>query len=120
MTKNTFTLIDFPLALPSPLNTAPKSRLPKRKRGGQPGNHNARTHGFYAAVLTPEQEEEARRITSEEGLDPELANMRVRLHAVILSNPDNPGLSVKPRMTLPGIIAPVWVERINAFLKPSL
>ena len=26
----------------------------RKKRGGQPGNQNARKHGFYANTLTPE------------------------------------------------------------------
>ena len=28
---------------------------PKRKRGGQPGNQNARKHGSYSKRLTPQQ-----------------------------------------------------------------
>ena len=31
------------------------STAPKRKRGGQPGNHNRRTHGFYSASFTKKE-----------------------------------------------------------------
>jgi len=43
----------LPLELPPPTPrhplVSPKPGVVKRKRGGQPGNHNARKHGFYAA-----------------------------------------------------------------------
>ena len=32
-----------------------EKRTPKRKRGGQTGNSNARRHGMYAAGLNAEQ-----------------------------------------------------------------
>ena len=38
-------------------NGSPKNTPAVRKRGGQPGNQNARKHGFYARTLTPEQTE---------------------------------------------------------------
>ncbi len=30
----------------------------KRKRGGQPGNHNALKHGYYAKAMTAEEQED--------------------------------------------------------------
>jgi hypothetical protein len=35
----------------------------KRKRGGQPGNQNARTHGRYSRVTTPEEAEVVRAVS---------------------------------------------------------
>jgi len=43
------------------MNTAKKeltkTALPLKTRGAQPGNRNARTHGFYSRELTPGQME---------------------------------------------------------------
>ncbi len=105
------TIYNFPLALPPPaltctepsrssLSSGPGApvqkahRRPKKSRGGQPGNHNASKHGLYSSDLTSEQQEEFRRIVSEEGLDPQLAFLRLKLMSVILNDP-GVGLIVK-------------------------
>ena len=51
---------------PAPaIDTAPlhrplrPTRRPRRKRGGQPGNQNARKHGVYSALKPAEHAEEA-------------------------------------------------------------
>ena len=71
-------------------NGSPKNTPAVRKRGGQPGNQNARKHGFYARTLTPEQTEaqdDARIIAD---LEEKTAVMRVKL-ADLLAYPDTPG-----------------------------
>ena len=55
----------------------------KRKRGGQPGNQNARKHGLYSKHLTPEEEKHLEGIDEHTGLEPEIALLRLRLNAML-------------------------------------
>ena len=70
------------------LNMAPV-RINKRKRGGQPGNSNARRHGFYSPVLTIDETNQLWQAVYLEGSDPSLAMLRIKLAAVLSRNPDN-------------------------------
>ncbi len=58
-------------------------RREKRKRGGQPGNRNARTHGFYAAGLTPEELDALWYAVNVEGGNVEVAAVRIKLQAAL-------------------------------------
>jgi len=53
----------------------------KRKRGGQKGNRNARKHGFYSGTLSPAETSQLWNITNLEGIDPEIAFIRVKLQS---------------------------------------
>ena len=61
----------------------------KRKRGAQSGNRNARKHGFYARVLTPEEQEALDQAAVLRGLVSEIALLRVKFMA-LASQPDTP------------------------------
>jgi hypothetical protein len=61
----------------------------KRKRGGQEGNRNARKHGFYSTALSPAQMQEVQNITNLEGVDSELALIRVKLQSSLQRDPGN-------------------------------
>jgi len=61
----------------------------KRKRGGQKGNRNARKHGFYSATLSPAQTRQLWNITNLEGVDPEIAFIRVKLQSSLQYEPGN-------------------------------
>jgi hypothetical protein len=61
----------------------------KRKRGGQKGNRNARRHGFYSATLSPAQKRQLWNITNLEGVDPEIALIRVKLQSSLQHDPGN-------------------------------
>jgi hypothetical protein len=61
----------------------------KRKRGGQKGNLNARKHGFYSATLSPAQTRQLWNITNLEGVDPEIALIRVKLQSFLQHDPGN-------------------------------
>ena len=61
----------------------------KRNRGGQKGNQNARTHGFYASSLTPDETCRFINILNQEGLDPDVAVLRVKVQAVLQQAPGN-------------------------------
>ena len=68
--------------------TANQTRI-KRKRGGQEGNRNACKHGSYSAALSPAETRELWTITNQEGVDPELALIRVKLQSSLERDPGN-------------------------------
>ena len=61
----------------------------KRKRGGQKGNRNARKHGFYSGTLSPAETSQLWNITNLEGVDPEIAFVRVKLQSSLQYDPGN-------------------------------
>jgi len=61
----------------------------KRKHGGQKGNRNARKHGFYSATLSPAETSQLWNITNLEGVDPEIALIRVKLQSSLQHDPGN-------------------------------
>jgi uncharacterized protein YjcR len=61
----------------------------RRKRGGQKGNRNARKHGFFSAALSPAEIQELWNITNLEGIDPEIAFIRVKLQSSLQYDPGN-------------------------------
>jgi len=64
----------------------------KRRRGGQPGNQNARKHGFYASNLTREELAELWRRCNEQGTEPGLALLHMKLLFVLRHDPQDPRL----------------------------
>lgn len=62
---------------------------PKRKSGGQPGNQNARKHGFYSRVLTPGQLAAFPKATISDALNSELAVLRFSISALLQKDPSN-------------------------------
>jgi hypothetical protein len=61
----------------------------KRHRGGQPGNQNARKHGFYAANLSKEDLAELWRRCNEQGTEPLVALLQTKLLFVLRHDPQN-------------------------------
>ena len=61
----------------------------KRKRGGQKGNQNARTHGFYSSLLTPDQMSQLWNIVIKENVPPESAIMRLKLQSMLSQSTAN-------------------------------
>ncbi len=53
----------------------------KRRPGGQPGNQNARKHGFYSRSVNPEHRKQLRAAADVEGLDQEIALLRQKIAA---------------------------------------
>jgi hypothetical protein len=68
--------------------TADQTQI-KRKRGGQKGNGNARKHGFYSGTLSPAETSQLWNITNLEGVDPEMALIRVKLQSSLQHDPGN-------------------------------
>ena len=64
----------------------------KRKRGGQPGNQNARKHGLYCGALTPGEICEFWNLLNTEDIEPEVAVLRVKVISSLKRDPGNPRL----------------------------
>jgi hypothetical protein len=62
---------------------------PKRKRGGQQGNQNARKHGFYSVNLNPREICEFWNIINLGGVEPELVALRIKLYSALRDAPGN-------------------------------
>jgi uncharacterized protein YjcR len=54
----------------------------RRNRGGQKGNRNARTHGFYASTLTPDETCRFLNIINQARLEPDVAVLRIKVQGV--------------------------------------
>jgi hypothetical protein len=63
-----------------------KTTLP---RGFLPGNQYARTHGFYSKILDEMEQLDYQHAVEVEGLDAEIAMMRVKIKSVMEKDPEN-------------------------------
>lgn len=63
----------------------------RRKRGGQPGNQNARKHGLYSLAATPAQRRAISGAAKINTLDQEIALLRVKIKSALKNNPENIG-----------------------------
>src|SRR5512137_345744 len=61
----------------------------KRKRGARKGNQNARKHGFYSRVLDEEEQADFELATNTQGIDEEIALLRVKIKSLVAHDPDN-------------------------------
>jgi hypothetical protein len=76
----------------------------ERKRGAPFGNQNARKHGFYSRVLDPEEQADFEQATEVEGIDEEIALVRVKLKSLIAREPDNTKLIMQGVATLEKLV----------------
>ena len=60
-----------------------------KKRGAPRGNQYARKHGFYSNVLDENQRVDFETATTVEGIDEEIALLRVKIKSLIVHNPEN-------------------------------
>jgi uncharacterized protein YjcR len=61
----------------------------KRKRGAPEGNQNARKHGFYSRVLDEAEQLDFEQATCVEGIDNEIALLRVKIKSILRHDPKN-------------------------------
>ena len=66
-----------------------------RKRGAPKGNQNARKHGFYAKIMTEAESLELEEATGIDGVDDEIALIRVKLRHLLEEHPDRIDLQMK-------------------------
>jgi hypothetical protein len=88
------------------LSKREKNHMPRRakRKGGQEGNQNARKHGFYSKVL-----DEAGRLDFElaagvEGIDDEIALLRVKIKSILEKDPENIMLIMQATNALAGLV----------------
>ena len=74
------------------------------KRGAPKGNQNARKHGFYSKVLDAVEQEDFKTATSVEGIDDEIALLRVKIKSLITHDPDNIKLIMQATNTLARLV----------------
>lgn len=61
----------------------------KNRPGARAGNQNARKHGFYSEVIDENQQQDLEQAIAVEGLDEEIALLRVKIKALVRKDPDN-------------------------------
>ena len=61
----------------------------ERKRGAPKGNQNARKHGFYSKVLNEAEQLDFELASGVEGIDDEIALLRVKIKSLIAHDPEN-------------------------------
>ena len=76
----------------------------KRKRGAPKGNQNARKHGFYSKVLDEAEQLDFELASGVEGIDDEIALLRVKIKSLIAHDPENIKLIVEATNTLARLV----------------
>lgn len=75
-----------------------------KKKGAPKGNQNARKHGFYSKVLDEAEQLDFELATGVEGIDDEIALLRVKIKALIAHDPDNIKLIMQATNTLARLV----------------
>ncbi len=76
----------------------------ERKRGAPKGNQNARKHGFYSKVLDEAEQLDFELATGVEGIDDEIALLRVKIKSILENDPDNIKLIMQATNTLAKLV----------------
>ena len=72
----------------------------KGKRGAPKGNQNARKHGFYSRALNEVEQLDFEKATKVDGIDEEIALLRVKIKSVLEHDPENIKLLIQATNTL--------------------
>ncbi len=75
-----------------------------RKRGAPKGNQNARKHGFYSNVLDEAEKLDFELAAGVEGIDDEIALLRVKIKSLLEHDPENIKLIMQATNTLAGLV----------------
>ncbi len=75
-----------------------------RKRGAPQGNQNARKHGFYSRVLDEAERLDLELAQGVEGVDDEIALLRVKIKSILESDPENVRLIMEATNTLARLV----------------
>jgi len=76
----------------------------KRRRGAPKGNQNARKHGFYSKVLDEAEQLDFELATGVEGIDDEIALLRVKIKSLLEHDPENIKLIMEATSTLARLV----------------
>jgi len=74
------------------------------KRGAPPGNQNARKHGFYSRSLDEAERLEMEEAGYVEGIDQEIALLRIKLRRLVESQPDRIDLYLEAANTIARLV----------------
>jgi uncharacterized protein YjcR len=74
------------------------------KRGAPKGNQNARKHGFYSRALDEAEKVELEEAAFVEGIDDEIALLRVKLRELIENHPDRIDLHIEAANTIARLV----------------
>jgi len=75
-----------------------------RKRGAPKGNQNARKHGFYSRALTEAEKIELDEAAFVEGIDQEIALLRIKLRELVETEPDRIDLQLEAANTIARLV----------------
>jgi hypothetical protein len=76
----------------------------KRKSGAPKGNQNARKHGFYSRVLDEAGKLDFELAAGVEGIDDEIALLRVKIKSILEKDPENIKLIMQATNILAGLV----------------
>jgi hypothetical protein len=76
----------------------------KRKGGAPEGNQYARKHGFYSHVLDEDEQRDFEMATEVEGIDEEIALLRVKIKSLVRRDPQNLRLIMQAITTLSKLV----------------
>ena len=76
----------------------------EKKKGPPKGNQNARTHGFYSKVLDEAEKIDFEIAAGVEGIDDEIAMLRVKIKSVLERDPENINLIMQATNALAGLV----------------
>jgi hypothetical protein len=74
------------------------------KRGAPKGNQNARKHGFYSRALTEAEKVDLEEASFIEGIDQEIAFLRMKLKELAEREPDRVDLHIEAANTIARLI----------------
>ena len=74
------------------------------KRGAPKGNKNARKHGFYSKALDEAEKLQLEEASYVEGIDEEIALLRVKLRELVQNQPDRIDLHLEAANTIARLI----------------
>jgi len=74
------------------------------KRGAPKGNQNARKHGFYSRALTEAEKVELEEASYVEGVDQEIALLRIKLRELVENEPDRIDLHLEAANTIARLV----------------
>ncbi|MBA7652722.1 hypothetical protein ES703_60561 [subsurface metagenome] len=76
----------------------------KRRRGAPKGNQNARKHGFYSRVLDEAEQLDFELAAGVEGIDDEIALLRVKIKSILEKDPENISLIMQATTALERLV----------------
>ena len=76
----------------------------ERKRGAPKGNQNARKHGFYSKVLDEAEQLDFELAAGVDGIDEEIALLRVKIKSILENDPENIKLIMRATNSLERLI----------------